>query len=129
MIHGVNGIIIGDYTQISQNVAILSGNHDPHNLTSQLASKPIRIGRYCLLGFNSVILPGVELGDFTIVGANAVVTKSFPGGYVVLAGSPARALKKIHPARAVFYRSEHEYHGYIPAAEFPKFQRRYLSSD
>jgi len=126
MIHGENGIVIGDYTQISQNVAILSGNHDPYALRRQLPSEPIRIGRYCLLGFNSVILPGVVLGDFTIVGANTVVTQSFGEGYVVLGGAPARILKRLDPRRAEFYRSKHEYHGYVPASEFPEFAKRHL---
>lgn len=44
---------------------------------------------------NSVILPGVELGDHTIVGAGAIVTKSFPGGYCVIVGNPAKIVKNI----------------------------------
>jgi len=44
---------------------------------------------------NSVILPGIILGDHTIVGAGSVVTRSFPEGKIVIAGNPARLLKKI----------------------------------
>ena len=44
---------------------------------------------------NAVILPGVELGDHTIVGAGAIVTKSYPEGYCVLVGNPARPIKKV----------------------------------
>ena len=128
MIHGVNGIVIGDYTQISQNVAILSGNHDPYDLTEQLPAPPIRIGKYCLLGFNSVIMPGVELGDYTIVGANTVVTKSFPNGYVVLAGTPARPVKTLAPnlARDHVSTQHQRYHGYVSAADFPAFAKNHL---
>ncbi len=39
-----------------------------------------------------ILLPGVELGDRTIVGAGSVVTKSFPEGNVVLGGNPAKVL-------------------------------------
>ncbi|MBW4985698.1 acyltransferase [Mameliella sp. CS4] len=128
MIHGVNGIIIGDYTQISQNVAILSGNHDPYALPKQLPAQPIRIGKYCLLGFNSVIMPGVELGDYTIVGANAVVTRSFPDGYVVLAGAPASPVKTLEPelARDHVSAPHQRYHGYVSAADFPEFAKNNL---
>jgi acetyltransferase-like isoleucine patch superfamily enzyme len=41
-------------------------------------------------------LPEVELGDFTIVGAGAVVTKSFKEGYCVLAGNPASIIKNLN---------------------------------
>ena len=128
MIHGVNGIIIGDYTQISQNVALLSGNHDPYDLPQQLESAPIRIGKYCLLGFNSVVMPGVVLGDYTIVGANTVVTKSFPDGYVVLAGTPARSVKRLDPMLAQDYSSpaHKRYHGYVAASDFPEFAKTHL---
>lgn len=129
MIHGVNGIEIGDYTQISQNVALLSGNHDPLELNLQIPSEPIRIGKYCLLGFNSVVLPGVVLGDYTIVGANSVVTKSFPEGKVVLAGAPAKPIREITPIVEKGYESprERRYHGYVPADEFQEFAATYLT--
>ncbi|MBS7109518.1 MAG: hypothetical protein KH076_09760 [Streptococcus sp.] len=44
---------------------------------------------------NSVILPGVILGDHTIVGAGAVVTHSFPDGYCIIGGNPARIIKAL----------------------------------
>ena len=54
-------------------------------------AEPIRIGRRCWIGTNVVILPGVQLGDDIVVGAGAVVTKSFPSGSVV-AGVPAKPI-------------------------------------
>lgn len=52
---------------------------------------PISIGEDSWLGVNSVILPGVSLGKGTVVGASAVVTKSFPD-YAILGGVPARII-------------------------------------
>lgn len=53
---------------------------------------PIRIGDGCFLGIGCAILPGVKLGRNCVVGANAVVTRSFDD-YTVIAGVPARAIK------------------------------------
>lgn len=47
------------------------------------------------MGMNSMILPGVVLGPHTVVGAGSVVTKSFPNGYCVIAGVPAKLVKTI----------------------------------
>ena len=52
----------------------------------------VRVGSGCWLGERSVLLPGVQLGEGCVVGANAVVTQSFPAGSVV-AGVPARCLR------------------------------------
>lgn len=52
------------------------------------------IGEKCFIGADSLILPGVVLGDCTIVGAGSVVTKSPQSGGVILAGNPARIIKK-----------------------------------
>ena len=52
------------------------------------------IGNGCFIGCNAIILAGVTLGDYTIVGAGAVVTKSFPA-YSILVGNPARKLRKV----------------------------------
>lgn len=96
-IQAINGIEIGDYTIIAPNVGLISADHDPYDLNRHLPAAPIRIGRYCWIGMNSVILPGVELGDHTIVGAGSVVTKSFPEGYCVVAGVPARLIRRLDP--------------------------------
>lgn len=52
----------------------------------------VTIGDSCFIGMHSILMPGVELGDHTIVGAGSVVTKSFPEGNVVIAGNPAHPL-------------------------------------
>jgi acetyltransferase-like isoleucine patch superfamily enzyme len=50
---------------------------------------PIEVGNDVFIGLNSILLPGVKVGDRCIIGAGSVVTKSVPSGYVV-AGVPAR---------------------------------------
>lgn len=60
----------------------------------ELSCKPVNIGSNVWLGDNVCIMPGVTLGDNVIVGANAVVTHSFPDN-VVIAGCPARILKHL----------------------------------
>lgn len=54
----------------------------------------IVLGDNVFLGFSSKVLPGIELGNWTIVGAGAVVTKSFPDGFVMIAGNPAKVIKR-----------------------------------
>ena len=90
-IQGGNGIYIGDDTLFAPGVKIISANHNTSDLGRWESAEPIRIGSRCWLGANAVILPGVQLGDQVVVGAGAVVTRSFPPGTVV-AGVPARAL-------------------------------------
>ncbi len=88
-------IFIGEGTLIANNVGIITANHDPYNLETHLTGKPVVIGRNCWIGINAVILPGVILGERTVVGAGSVVTHSFLEGNCVIAGNPARQIKKL----------------------------------
>ncbi len=94
-IEASNGIFIDDYTNIGPNVGIISANHNLIDNAKVDIEPPIRIGKFCWIGMNAVILPGVVLGDFTIVGAGAIVTKSFPDGYHVIAGNPAQIINQL----------------------------------
>jgi acetyltransferase-like isoleucine patch superfamily enzyme len=88
-------IFIGKGTYIAPNVGIITSNHDPLDLGRHLPGEDIVIGEKCWIGMNSVILPGVRLGDRTIVGAGSVVTKSLPEGNCIIAGNPAKVIRKI----------------------------------
>lgn len=88
-------IYIGRGTWIAQGVGIITTNHDLANPDEHAEAKDVRLGEKCWIGMNSVILPGVVLGDHTVVGAGAVVTKSFPDGHWVIAGNPARKIKDL----------------------------------
>jgi acetyltransferase-like isoleucine patch superfamily enzyme len=92
----VNGgtITIGKGTQIAPNVGIITTNHSSADPAQHDLALNVTIGKDCWIAMNAVILPGVHLGDRTVVGAGAIVTKSFPQGHCVLAGAPARVLRE-----------------------------------
>lgn len=89
-------IIIGKGCWIASNVGIVTTNHDLNDPSQHIIGEDIILGECCWVGMNSVILPGVILGDHTTVGAGSVVTKSFPEGNCVIAGNPARKIKDIN---------------------------------
>lgn len=95
------GIEIGEGTIWASNVTMVSQGHDLYDLTRAPEEhvNPIVIGDNCWLGTNVTILPNIKLGDRTVVGSNSVVTKSFPDGYVVIAGSPAKVIKYLEPEK------------------------------
>ena len=88
-------IRIGKGSYVAPNVGIITTNHDIKNLKKKSPGRDISIGEDCWIGMNAVILPGVVLGNKTIVGAGAVVTKSFPKGHCVVGGVPAKVIKVI----------------------------------
>jgi acetyltransferase-like isoleucine patch superfamily enzyme len=125
-IQGLGKVYIGDYTQIGPNVGIISANHDVYNSRHHQLGEEIRIGKYCWIGMGSVVLPGVVLGDFTIVGAGSVVTKSFPDGYCVIAGNPAKIISFLDKDKCKPFKNDFEYYGYIPKRKFETFREKYL---
>lgn len=118
-IQGLGQIYIGDYTRIAVNVGIISSNHDLYDHNISHKSK-IEIGDYCWIGMNSVILPGVTLGTRTIVAAGSVVTKSFPEGFCVIGGSPAKIIKTLDKELFKPWVYEEEFYGYVPKEKFEK---------
>lgn len=90
-------IYVGDGTMFGPHVTLATAGHpirpDLRAATYQY-NMPIRIGRNCWLGAGVIVLPGVTIGDDTVVGAGSVVTRDLPAG-VVAVGSPCRVLREI----------------------------------
>lgn len=84
---------IGEHTLLASNVSIVTGNHGLIN-RGEYTSKDVMIGRNCWLAKGVCIMPGVILGNNVTVGANSVVTQSFPDN-VVIAGIPAKIIKHL----------------------------------
>lgn len=80
------GIHIGDGTDILNGAMILS-----HDACRRLKVDTY-IGKDCIIGVRSIILPGVKIGDSCVIGGGSVLTKSIPSNSMV-AGNPAKVIK------------------------------------
>jgi acetyltransferase-like isoleucine patch superfamily enzyme len=106
------GIDVGDYTMLSWNVVLMDSYRVPldaakrRRLLERTAqqptrildggetARPIRIGNNVWIGFDVCVLPGVTIGDGSIVGARSVVTSDVPP-YSVAAGNPAQVIRSL----------------------------------
>ncbi|MDE5957212.1 MAG: galactoside O-acetyltransferase [Muribaculaceae bacterium] len=89
------GITIDDGAMIAANVQLISNNHDLYE-RQIITCKPIHIGQNVWIGAGATILPGVTIGDNAVVGAASVVTKDV-GANTIVAGNPAKFIKRIQP--------------------------------
>lgn len=90
-------ISIGADVQIGPGVQLLTPTHplEPWLRRDKMeAAKPITIGDNVWLGGGVIVLPGVSIGENTVVGAGSVVTKDLPAN-VVAVGNPARITKNL----------------------------------
>lgn len=105
-------IDIGDYVLISWNVVFMDTyrlSFDPEErrrelmqvpfrakrvIDRQTTARPIRIGRNAWIGFDACVLPGVTVGEGSIVGARSVVFEDV-SPYTVVAGNPARLIRRL----------------------------------
>lgn len=90
-------VTIGNNCYIGPNVQIYTAIHpiDPEERNKAInLAKPVKIRSDCWLGGGVIVLPGVEIGEGSTIGAGSVVTKSIPKG-VVAAGNPCRIIRKI----------------------------------
>ena len=92
---GRNGIVIGKNVWIGPNVSLISMNHNTNDYEQYIKDSPIIIGDNCWIGASVIILPGVKLGNHIVVGAGSVVTKSFSGNNILVAGNPAKKIKNL----------------------------------
>jgi acetyltransferase-like isoleucine patch superfamily enzyme len=117
LVHGAriicdSEIHIGDHALISWNVVLMDTyrlpadasarrselervtGRQPRLLTSMEEPRPIHIGNNVWIGFDSCILPGVSIGEGSVVGAKSVVSQSVPP-YAVAGGNPARIIRML----------------------------------
>ncbi|MBQ4104049.1 MAG: sugar O-acetyltransferase [Clostridia bacterium] len=98
-------IYIGDSTLIGPNVTLATAGHP---ILPELREKalqfnlPIHIGKNCWLGAGVIVLPGVTIGDNTVIGAGSVVTKDIPAN-VVAVGNPCKVLREINEHDKEYY--------------------------
>ena len=98
-------IYVGDYTKFGPNVVLATAGHP---ILPELRERgtqynvSIRIGRCCWLGAGVIVLPGVTIGDYSVIGAGSVVTKDIPSG-VVAVGNPCKVLRHIGEKDREYY--------------------------
>ncbi|MBE5817370.1 MAG: sugar O-acetyltransferase [Clostridiales bacterium] len=102
-------IYVGDGVMIAPNVTIATATHpiSPELRKNTLQyNLPVRIGNYCWIGSGAIILPGVTIGDNSVIGAGSVVTRDIPSN-VVAVGNPCRVLREINENdRKYYYRDK-----------------------
>lgn len=94
------GLIIGDGTVIGPNVVIMTSTHNYDSIDLNTLPfdnrdilSPVRIKKFCWIGTNVIILPGVTIGEGSIIGAGSIVTHNIPD-MAICAGNPARLIKE-----------------------------------
>lgn len=98
-------IYVGDYTMLGPNVVLATAGHPILPELRPLAHQynmPVHIGKNCWLGAGVIVLPGVTIGDNTVIGAGSVVTKDIPAN-VVAVGNPCRVLREINDHDKEYY--------------------------
>ena len=105
-------IHIGDCTMLGPNVVIATAGHpiDPELRSQGLQyNMPVHIGTNCWLGAGTLVMPGVTIGDNTVIGAGSVVTRDIPAN-VVAVGNPCRVLRPISEHDREFYFRDRKIH-------------------
>lgn len=92
-IYALDKIIIDEKCCIGKEVNLLTGTHDITKSTFDLITKPIHINSYTWIATRSCILPGITIGKYCVIGANSVITKNIEDESVV-GGNPAKFLKR-----------------------------------
>ncbi len=98
-------VTIGEHTLLGPNVGLYAANHSidaEERIKGGCQGKPIRIGKNCWLGGDVKVVPGVTIGDGTIIGTGSIVTHDIPAG-VIAVGNPCRVLRPITDADKTDY--------------------------
>ncbi len=98
-------IYIGSNTMLGPNVTIATAGHPILPELREQAyqfNAPVHIGKNCWLGAGVIVLPGITIGDNSVIGAGSVVTKDIPEN-VVAVGNPCRVLREIGEKDRKYY--------------------------
>ncbi len=99
-------IYIGDCTKLGPNVMICTAGHpilpELRGAAPYQFNMPVHIGYNCWIGAGVHILPGITIGDHSVIGAGSVVTKDIPARTVAV-GNPCRILRPISDHDKEFY--------------------------
>ena len=95
----IGPVTIGNHVNLAQGITVTALNHNftDHHLRIDeqgVSTTPVTIGHDIWIGANAVILPGVTIGDHSVVAAGAVVTKDVPP-HTLVAGVPAKTIKEL----------------------------------
>jgi len=95
----IGPVKIGNHVNLAQGITVTALNHnfsDPNKRIDEqgISTTPVTIGDDIWIGANAVILPGVTIGNHSVIAAGAVVTKDVPP-HSVAAGVPAKIIKTI----------------------------------
>ncbi len=101
-------IYIGDHVMIAPNVVIATGTHPIHPELRRKEAQynlPVHIQDNVWLGAGCLVMPGVTIGENSVIGAGSVVTKDIPAN-VVAVGNPCRVLRDISEKDLTVYHKE-----------------------
>lgn len=95
----IGPVTIGNHVNLAQGITITALNHNFDNPKKRIdeqgvSTTPVILGDDIWIGANAVILPGVSIGNHSVVAAGAVVTKDVPP-HSLVAGVPAKIIKQI----------------------------------
>ena len=95
----IGPVTIGHHVNLAQGITVTALNHKFENPDIRIdeqgvSTKPVVIGNDIWVGANAVILPGVTIGDHSVIAAGAIVTKDAPP-HSLVAGVPAKIIKQI----------------------------------
>jgi acetyltransferase-like isoleucine patch superfamily enzyme len=104
LIDCTNTITIGRFTTVAGFQSQILTHSIDLELNTQ-ASAPVRIGDYCFLGTNCVLLAGSVLPDYCVLGAKSLLNKAFAETHQLYGGVPAKALQSLPADYAYFQRT------------------------
>ncbi|TNG95153.1 sugar O-acetyltransferase [Pasteurellaceae bacterium USgator11] len=118
-------IRIGDNVMFAPNVSLFTATHpiDPDYRRRGIFALPITIGDNVWIGGNSVVMPGVRIGNNAVIGAGSVVTKDIPDNCIAV-GNPCKVLRQINQNDKRYYFKDRPF-----SDEFHRMMAEFLAAE